>query len=178
MTAEAIKISFLIYLKNLGLYDYLAFGWFLITFFILVFLAILIARKSSILALLLIIIALSLFVIAPFLIKTKLNDYFRLTQTEVTIAKKLTFSSSLIIEGTIYNKSSKDFSKCLVQTSVIKNLNASTLKSYINQLKPIVNKSIVVEQSLLKNDSMDYKIIFDDFEYSGDINATIKAECY
>lgn len=178
MTAEAIKISFLIYLKNLGLYDYLAFGWFLITFFILVFLAILIARKSSILALLLIIIALSLFVIAPFLIKTKLNDYLRLTQTEVTIAKKLTFSSSLIIEGTIYNKSSKDFSKCLVQTSVIKNLNASTLKSYINQLKPIVNKSIVVEQSLLKNDSMDYKIIFDDFEYSGDINATIKAECY
>lgn len=179
MTANAIKISFLFYLKNLSLYDYLALGWFVITFFILIFLAILVARKSSALALLLIIISLVVFIVAPFLIKMKLNDYLRPIQTEVSSVKKLTFSDSLIVQGQIKNNSTKDFTKCLVQTSIIKDLNSTnTFKSYMNQLKPIVNKSIVVEQSLPKEDFIEYEIVFDDFDYAGNFLALINAECY
>lgn len=179
MTAETLKISFLFYLKNLSLYDYLALGWLVITFFILIFLAILVARKSSALALLLIIISLIIFIIAPFLIKMKLNDYLRPVQTEVRSVKKLTFSDSLIIEGQIKNNATKDFTKCLVQTSILKDLNSTnTFKSYRNELKPIVNKSIIVEQSLRKEDFIEYEIIFDDFDYAGNVLAHINAECY
>ena len=178
MLIDALKISFLIYLKNLGLYDYLALGWLVITFFILIFLSILIARKSASLALLLIIISLIIFLVAPFMIKQKVNELQRPVNTEITNVKKLTFSPSLIIEANINNVSQKDFTKCLVQTSVLKNVNTNMLKSYINQLKPIVNRSIMVEQSLAKNDFIEYRVVFDDFEYEGNVTASIKAECY
>lgn len=178
MLIDALKISFLIYLKNLGLYDYLALGWLIITFFVLIFLSILIARKSASLALLLIIISLIIFLIAPFMIKQKVSELQRPVNTEVTNVKKLTFSPSLIVEGNINNLSQKDFTKCLVQTNVIKNIDTNFLKSYINALKPIANKSIMVEQSLAKNDFMEYRVVFDDFEYEGNVTASIKAECY
>jgi hypothetical protein len=178
MLIDALKISFLIYLKNLGLYDYLALGWLVITFFILIFLSILIARKSASLALLLIIISLIIFLVAPFMIKQKVNELQRPVNTEITNVKKLTFSPSLIVEGNINNLSQKDFTKCLVQTNVIKNIDTNFLKSYINALKPIANKSIMVEQSLAKNDFIEYRVVFDDFEYEGNVTASIKAECY
>ena len=178
MLIDALKISFLIYLINLGLYDYLALGWLVITFFILIFLSILIARKSASLALLLIIISLIIFLVAPFMIKQKVNELQRPVNTEITNVKKLTFSPSLIVEGNINNLSQKDFTKCLVQTNVIKNIDTNFLKSYINALKPIANKSIMVEQSLAKNDFIEYRVVFDDFEYEGNVTASIKAECY
>lgn len=178
MVIDALKISFLIYLRNLGLYDYLALGWLVITFFVLIFLSILIARKSASLALFLIIISLIIFLVAPFMIKYKIGSLTRPVLVEIINVKKLTFSPSLIVEANINNLSQKDFTKCLVQTSVLKNTNANVLKSYINQLKPITNRSIMVEQSLPKDDFIEYRVVFDDFEYDGNITALIKAECY
>jgi len=178
MLIDALKISFLVYLKNLGLYDYLALGWLIVTFFVLIFLSILIARKSASFALLLIIISLIIFLVAPFMIKQKVSELQRPVYTQITNVKKLTFSPSLIVEGNINNASNKDFTKCLVQTSVVKNINTNVLKSYINQLKPIANRSIMVEQSLFKNDFIEYRVVFDDFEYEGNVTASIKAECY
>jgi len=178
MVIDALKISFLIYLKNLGLYDYLALGWLVITFFVLIFLSILIARKSASLALLLIIISLIIFLVAPFMIQQKVSELQRSVSTEITNVKKLTFSPSLIVEGNINNLSQKDFTKCLVQTSILKHIDTNFLKSYINKLKPIANQSIMVEQSLSKNDFIEYRVVFDDFEYEGNVTASIKAECY
>lgn len=178
MVIDTLKISFLVYLKNLGLYDYLALGWLVATFFVLIFLSILIARKSSALALFLIITSLIIFLVAPFMIKQKISQFQRPVNTEITNIKKLTFSPSLIVEGNINNLSQKDFTKCLVQTSVIKDIDANFLKSYINKLKPIVNKSIMVEQTLSKNDFIEYRVVFDDFEYEGNVTASIKADCY
>ena len=178
MVIDALKISFLIYLKNLGLYDYLALGWLVVTFFVLIFLSILIARKSASLALLLIIISLIIFLVTPFMIEQKVSELQRSVDTQITNVKKLTFSPSLIVEGNINNTSNKDFTKCLVQTSILKNINTNALTSYINQLKPIANRSIIVEQSLSKNDFIEYRVVFDDFEYEGNVTASIKAECY
>lgn len=178
MLIDALKISFLVYLRNLGLYDYLALGWLIVTFFVLIFLSILIARKSASLALFLIIISLIIFIVAPFMIKQKVSELQRPVSTEVTNVKKLTFSPSLIVEGNINNLSQKDFTKCLVETSVIKNIETNFLKLTINRLKPIANKSIIVEQALPKNDFIEYRVVFDDFEYEGNVTASIKAECY
>lgn len=178
MVIDALKISFLVYLKNLGLYDYLALGWLVATFFVLIFLSILIARKSSVLALLLIITSLIIFLVAPFMIKQKISEFQRPVNTEITHIKKLTFSPSLIVEGNINNLSQKDFTKCLVQTSVIKDIDTNFFKSYMNRLKPIANKSIMVEQTLSKNDFIEYRVVFDDFEYEGNVTASIKADCY
>lgn len=178
MTLTAIRYSFLTYLKNLGLYDYLAFGWLILTFFILVFLAILVARKSSVLSLLLIILSLVIFIVSPFLIKMKLTEMLRPTNIQLESIKKLTFSDTLIVNASITNQSAKDFKKCLVTTSIIKNTTPSGYKYYLNQLKPIVNQSILVNEPLPKEGILDYRVVFDDYNYEGNVTAVIHAECY
>lgn len=178
MNANALKLSLLTYIKHFGLYDYLAFGWLIVTFLVLIILASLIAKRSSVASLLLIIFALILLVVSPLFIKMKLGETLRSTTTEINMVKKLTFSDSLIVEGMIYNTSNKDFTLCLVQTSVFKQTDAQGLKAFINTLKPISNQSIFVKQNLPKEGALEFQSVFDDFRYSGDVNATLKAECY
>ncbi|ATB68339.1 hypothetical protein SJPD1_0210 [Sulfurospirillum diekertiae] len=178
MNTDALKLSLLTYIKHFGLYDYLAFSWLFFTFIILIILASLVARRSSTASLLLVIFALLLLVISPFFIKEKLEETFRTTTTEITMVKKLTFSASLIVEGNIYNKSTKNFSLCLIRTSIFKQTGAQGFKAYLNSLKPISNQSILITKDLLKEDSMEYQAVFDGFEYNGDVFATLKAECY
>ncbi len=178
MNADAIKLSLLTYIKHFGLYDYLAFGWLIFTFLVLIILASLIAKRSAVASLLMIIFALILLVVSPFFIKMKLGETIRPTTTEVTMVKKLTFSDSLIVEGTLYNTSQKDFTICLVQTSIFKQIDTQSLKAFINKLKPIVNQSIFVKENLPKEGSLDFQSVFEDFRYNGDVNATLKAECY
>ncbi len=178
MNVNALKLSLLTYIKHFGLYDYLAFGWLIVTFLVLIILASLIAKRSSVASLLLIIFALILLVVSPLFIKIKLGETLRSTTTEISMVKKLTFSDSLIVEGMIYNTSNKDFTLCLVQTSVFKQTDAQGLKAFINTLKPISNQSIFVKQNLPKEGALEFQSVFDDFRYSGDVNATLKAECY
>ena len=178
MNADAIKLSLLTYIKHFGLYDYLAFGWLIFTFLVLIILASLIAKRSAVASLLLIIFALILLVVSPFFIKMKLGETIRPTTTEVTMVKKLTFSDSLIVEGTLYNTSQKDFTICLVQASIFKQIDTQGLKTFINKLKPIANQSIFVKENLPKEGSLDFQSVFEDFRYNGDVNATLKAECY
>lgn len=178
MIADAIKVSFLTYFKYLGLYDYLALGWFFLTFFVLIILAILVAKRSSSFSLFLIILALIFFVVAPFVTKFKLNTLLRPTTTEVSSVKKLTFSDSLIVEMTLHNHAKKDFNACLVQTSIIKKEPLEGWRFYLNRLKPIANQSILVKQSLPQGETLEYKAVFDDFTYTGEIAAYINVECY
>lgn len=178
MNIDALKLSLLTYVKHFGLYDYLAFGWLLFTFLALIILASLIAKKSSVASLFMIIIALILLVVSPFFIKLKLSEITRATITEISLVKKLTFSDSLIVEGSITNHSTKDFSLCLVHTTVFKQTDAQGIKAFVNRLKPIANQSILVKQTLLKEGVMEFQSVFDDFVYSGDVNASLSAECY
>lgn len=178
MNIDALKLSLLTYVKHFGLYDYLAFGWLLFTFLALIILASLIAKKSSVASLVMIIIALILLVVSPFFIKLKLSEITRATTTEISLVKKLTFSDSLIVEGSITNHSAKDFSLCLVHTTVFKQTDEQGIKAFINRLKPIANQSILVKRTLLKEGVMEFQSVFDDFVYSGDVNASLSAECY
>ena len=178
MKVEAIKISFLTYLRHLEIYDYLALGWFVFTFLILIILATLVAKRSSTLSLLLIIGALVFFMVAPFLIKYRVGEILRPTHVEIHTVKKLTFSDSVIVEATIHNDSQKEFTLCFIQTSLLKQNPSEGLRSYLNLLKPIANQSILVQQSLPKGEILEHKAVFDDFTYKGEIVAHIKTECY
>ena len=178
MLTNALKLSFLTYLKNLGLYDYLAFGWLVLLFLLMIVLAIVIAKRSSALSLLMIVIALFGFVLMPFVIQTKLNQTQRTTETHITLVKKLMFSESLIVEGDVTNLSQKTFQKCLIQTTIIPQTELEGFRAWLLTLKPITNQSIMVYETLAPNDSKHVQVVFEDFRYSKDVNATLKAECY
>ncbi|WP_060826792.1 DUF2393 family protein [Sulfurospirillum cavolei] len=178
MLIDALKISLLTYFRNLGLYDYLAFAWLIVTFLTLIAFAILIAKRSSALSVLIIILSLIFFAVSPFLIHYKLNALLRQNVTEITMVKKLVFSDTLIVEATLQNLSQKPFKRCLIQTSAIKQTSAEGIKAWMTRLKPIANQSILVQESLSPNELTNIRILFDDFTYQGDVNATLKAECY
>lgn len=178
MKVDAIKLSFLTYLRHLEFYDYLALTWFILTFIIFIIFAIVIAKRSSALSLLLIIFALMFFVFTPFALKFKLNELLRTTHIEVLSTKKLTYSESLIVEAHIVNASQKELKHCLVETKLIKKNPSEGFFSLINRLKPIENQSMLVQEPLKKGETLDYKTIFDDFSYQGDVVAYITAECY
>ncbi len=178
MMAESIKISFLTYFKHLGLYDYLGLVWFFLTFLVLIVLAIFIAKRSSALSLLLIILALIFFIAAPFALKYKLNALLRPHTIELTNVKKLSFSDSVIVEASLTNSSSQPFSLCLFQTKLIKETSTKGIKSFLARLKPLSNQSIVVEKLLPPGDTLEFKTHFDGFVYGGEVDADIKAECY
>jgi len=176
--AESIKISFLTYFKHLGMYDYLGLAWFCLTFLVLIVLAIFVAKRSSYLSLLLIILALIFFIIAPFALKYKLNSLLRSHTIELQLVKKLTFSDSVIVEATLLNTSKQPFRICLVQTKLIKKIPTQGIKSMLATLKPLANQSILVEANVPQGEVFEFKTIFDGFVYSGEIDANIKAECY
>lgn len=178
MMAESLKISFLTYLQNLGIYDYMGLVWFGFTFLALIVLAVFLAKHSSALSLLLIIFALIFFAVTPFILKYKLNATLRPLSIEVHTVKKLTFSDSMIIEATLVNTSKKDFSLCLFQTHLFKKNNLVGIRKYLTTLKPLEIQSILVKQPLLAGESFEYKTLFDDFLYTGDVEATLNVECY
>ena len=178
MMAESIKISFLTYFKYLGLYDYLGLVWFSLTFLALIVLAIFVAKRSSSLSLLLIIFALLFFILAPFALKYKLNALLRPHTIELQSVKKLTFSNSVIVEASLLNTSNVPFRVCLFQTNIIKKSSAEGIRAFINTLKPLANQSILVEKIIPQGETLEFKTDFDDFIYTGEIDADIKAECY
>ncbi|AFL67521.1 hypothetical protein Sulba_0194 [Sulfurospirillum barnesii SES-3] len=178
MNIDAFKLSLITYFQNLAFYDYLAYAWLLITFLILIFLATLLAKKSSSLSLIIIIFALLLLCITPFFIHKKLNETLRKTHTEITSIQKLNFSSSFILETTIYNQSTNTFNVCFLSTSVFKANEATGFKAYLLSLKPLASQSMILRETIPKGESLHYQIVFDDFHYTGDFNATLRAECY
>lgn len=178
MKVEAIKLSFLTYFRHLELYDYLALTWFILTFIVFIVFAIIIAKRSSALSLLLIIFALMFFILTPFALKFKLNELLRATHIELLSTKKLTYSESLIVEANIINVSQKEFKRCLIETKLIKKNPSEGFFSFVNRLKPIENQSMLVQEPLKKGETLDYKAIFDNFSYQGDVVAYITAECY
>jgi len=178
MMAESIKISFITYLNHLGLYDYIGLLWYGVTFIILIILAIFIAKRSSVLSLFVIILALLFCVITPFVLKYKLNSLLRPTAAELQLVKKLTFSDTLIIEALIRNTSEKPFSTCLIQTHIYKKTEAQGIKATLLRLKPFTNQSILSKSVIAPNADFEFKTAIDGFTYDGEVNADIKAECY
>lgn len=178
MSPDALKISFLLYINHLGLYDYLAFGWFFLTFLLFIGLSIVIVKRSTALSLLLIVMALIFFSVVPFVLKDTLNQKLRPTYSDIVQTQKLNFSDSFIIEATLFNKSKKDFTLCLVQTTLLRKKDGESLKNYLIPLKPIANQSILLQELLLANDMREIKVIFDDFSYDKEVDVTIKSECY
>ncbi len=178
MMAESFKISFITYLNHLGLYDYLGLFWYGFTFLVLIVLAIFIAKRSSVFALLVIILALLFCIIAPFVLKYKLNTYLRPTIVEVQLIKKLSFSDTLIIEAIIRNASEKSFSRCLIQSFIYKKNQETGLKSTLLRLKPFANQSILSESIIAPGADFEFKTTLEGFAYDGEVDADIKAECY
>ncbi len=172
-----MKLSILNYIHHFTMYDYVAYAWLTLTFFIAILLSILLAKRSIFMSILTLLFSLSILLAGPIVLKNILDNFLRPNQTNLTTYKKLTFTNVLIVDGEIINSSKKDFSLCLVNASVYKE-GKNSLYKFLNKLKPFRKKSISVEKQIKVDSAQEFKIVFYDFNFDGDINVTIKSECY
>lgn len=177
MDLNALKISAINYLNHFTMYDYIAFSWLIIIFFIFLLLSIFLAKKNALISIVVLLISLALLFAGPFVIKHYLDQYLRANQTTTTMVKKLNFSDAMIVEGEVKNISKKPFSICSIQISILKN-SSGNIQKFLNQLKPLRKQSISINSPIDVNMSETFRIVFDGYTDSEDVNVSIKSECY
>jgi len=174
---DAFKSYIVTYINHFGVYDYVAFAWLILLFFVAILLAIFIAKKSPAFSVLMVILSLAILFAGPFIIKIYLDKYIRPTQNTTLLIKKLKFSDALVVTGEVKNISKNSYSICTVNVDVIKN-SASDIQNIINQLKPLRKQTIFVKEPLEVNATKEIRLIFDNYTYVKDVNVSISSECY
>jgi len=172
---QNFKILLHNFVNSLHTYDYILFSASGVVFILLLFLAILLREKTKI-SLLLVLLSFTSLIAGPIFgyqyIHSKLYGY---TITNIQV-KELEFSEALVIKGTLTNHGTQTFSKCNIKAITYKGAN-NFLEEIVYPFKPFNKKSIIKQESLDINKSLDFKLILEPFTYSKEYNVSIKAEC-
>lgn len=174
---DSIRTYILNYIHHFSMYDYAAYAWLILIFFVTILLSILVAKKSPMFSILILMLSLSLLFIGPFMLKHYLDKYLRTSLSQTTLVKKLNYSDTLIVNGMVTNLSKKSFSICDVNVAVVKS-SKSDIQKFINKLKPLLKQSISIDKPIEVNATKEFRVVFDNYKYSKDINVSVKSECY
>ncbi len=174
---DTFKVSILNYVNHFTMYDYASYAWLILLFFVTILLSILVARRSPLFSVLILLISLAILFAGPFVLKDQLDKYLRPSINKTLEVKKLNFSDSLIVMGNIKNVSKKEFSLCSINISLIKNSD-NNIKYFINKLKPLRKQTISINDPIEVNTTKEFRVVFDRYTYSKDINVSIKSQCY
>ncbi len=174
---ETIKQNYIDYIHALTLYDYAAFGWLLFLFLIILTLTVLLGRRKPTLAISLIMIVIFLMFIAPFGIKYFLDKTVRKVDVVTEKITKLHFASSLIITGYLQNKGKVPYHTCRINAKVFK-ITDNKYKNIVLSLKPLRNKTILLDKNITQGEKAVFKIVFEHFTYSKEYNVSVSGECY
>lgn len=174
---DAFKDYITIYIAHFTIYDYVAYAWLVLLFFITILLSIFTAKKSALLSILIFFFSLIILFVGPFILKHYLDNYLRPVQNKVILIKKLNFSDALVVTAEITNTSKNSYSICNSELNIFKK-DDSTIKNFIYQLKPLRKKTISLDEALDVNATKEIRVVFDNYTYNKDINVSINSECY
>ena len=174
---ETLKRSLLTYIDHFLIYDYISFGWLILLFFLLFFLAIAVVKKRPLVALFVIVFDFILIIVGPFAIKWYLDAKFRSNEATVSLVKELKFTDVLIIEGNVTNTSQMDFVTCNTYVDILK-YTGNKYQDKFAFLNPIAKKSILLETPPLKGEKQSFRVLISPFRYGGDFNVSVSSECH
>jgi len=177
MSIEALKVSIMNYITHFSMYDYVAYAWLILLFFITILLATVLSKKTPFFSVFLLIVSLVLLFVGPFVLKHYLDKTIRPTKIEINLVQKLNFSDTLIVDGYITNLSKRKFSICTIHVEVIKK-GKNSLQDILNKLKPIRKKSTILKDAVDKNSTDSFRVVFNNFTYSKDFNVSVGSSCY
>jgi len=169
-----MKSKITAFLNELMLYDYILFGS-VFALFILILILALVLRKKTAVSLFLALLSFIILFLGPTLGYIKMHEYLFANSIKLLSQKQLTFTPALIVKGQLTNISKRNFHRCKITASIIKQ-GKNKYKNYIYQFKPLKKMSIV-EQDIRRSQVRDFKIIVEPFSYSKDYNITLKADC-
>jgi len=164
------------FLAQLHTYDYYAFIWIGLVFIILLILSIVMVRKKTSHAVITMLFAFIFLLSAPFISFYFIHNFVYKTEIQVDMVKKLQYSKSLVIKGTLINRGIEDFGTCKIEADVIKT-GQNFLKNFISTIKPIKKKVISVNKKLVPGEIHIFNFIIEPYTYRGDFNVTLKANC-
>lgn len=164
------------YIASFTIYDYVAYSWLIVLFCILIILSLMMIKRSIFITLFLIFFSFFVLFFSPIGIKYVLDSHIRKNRIEVQNKRYLHFAKALVVSGKITNTSNLDYAKCRVYVNILKKSSNKYLK-YINRLNPLVEKSIVVNKEIKKDEDCDFRVVLDNFNYK-DYNVSVKADCY
>lgn len=174
---DAFKDYIALYINHFSIYDYSAYAWLILLFFISILLSIFTARKSALLSVSIFIVSLIILFVGPFVMKHYLDMYLRPIQSKVILVKKLSFSDALVVTIEVTNTSKNPYTICNSELSVLKQ-DDSSIKNFLFQLKPLRKKTISLGGALDVNASKELRVVFDNYTYEKDVNISINSECY
>lgn len=162
------------FIDSLIMYDYILFGASFGLFLLFIILTI-VLRKKALLATLFGLLSFSILILGPTLGYVKMHEYLFKNSTKLVSQKKLEFTNAIVVKGTLSNESKFDFSSCKITANVHK-VSKNSLKNYIYKFKTLKKMSII-QENIIKNQTIDFKIIVEPFTYSKDYNITLGAKC-
>jgi len=162
------------FIDSLIKYDYILFGSILLIFFILVVLA-LVLRKKATLSIFLVVFSFMFLLVSPIVGYAKLHSYLFKNILTLTSEKKLQFTKAVVVFGTLKNISQRDFKACQI-TAIVTRASKNKYKNYIYGFKPVMKMSIIEEDIVIENE-IDFKIIVEPFTFKKDYNITLEADC-
>lgn len=172
-----LKDSFLNYANHFQIVDYLAFTWLAILFFLLLFLAIFIAKGRPLLAMVVVFLNILFLFIAPFGIKHFLDLRIRSNEVNLTTVKQLYYSDTLILRGVLANSSNIDFKQCKIKVSIYPKQKYEFL-NILKRLKPHHFCEINIEYPPKKGEYVDFEYIWDNFRLNDTHEIYTIGECY
>jgi len=169
-----MKSKITAFIHGLITYDYILFGSAFGLFVLFIILAILLRKKIGF-SIFLVLLSFTILTLGPTIGYVKLHEYLFKNSTKLISQKKLSFTNAIVVKGRLTNDSKMDFKSCKITAKVHK-VSKNSLKNYIYQFKTIKKMSII-EENIIKDKSINFKIIVEPFTYSRDYNISLEAKC-
>lgn len=170
-----LKESLQAFGESLHAYDYVLFGICGALFLVLLLLAIVLRNKVG-LSLLLVLLSFIILIAGPIVSYNYVHaTVFKTVISELKI-KKLEFSEAIVIKGKLTNLGKKSYKKCEISSSAYKGAN-NFLEELVFPLKPFLKRSIIKEENIDINSSVDFKLLLEPFTYSKEYNISVKVDC-
>lgn len=170
-----LKVTLNAFVLTLHTYDYILFSISGALFILLLALAIILRKKTTI-SLILVLISFIIIIGGPIFGYRYVHSTLYKNEISQLQIKRLEFSEAVVIKGTLTNLGKQSFKNCSITASAYKAANGF-LQELIYPLKPFKKMSILKDEDLDIDQSYDFKMILEPFTYSNEYNISIKAEC-
>ena len=170
-----LKVTLQAFIDTLHMYDYILFAISGALFLLLLFLAILLRNKVGV-SLILVITSFIVLISGPIFGYNKIHNSIYKTKISDLSIKRLEFSQAVVIKGTLTNLGQENFKKCKISSSAYKGA-TNFLEELVHPLKPFLKRSIVREENIDINNSIDFKLLLEPFTYSKEYNISVKVNC-
>ena len=170
-----LKAIFQSFIETLHLYDYVFFSASAALFLLLLTLAIILRNRVGF-SLFLVFLAFIILIAGPIVGYSYVHSSVYKTKISELSIKRLEFSQAVVIKGTLTNFGQQSFRKCTISSHAFKGAD-NFLEELVFPLKPFIKRSIIKEENIDINKSIDFKLMLEPFTYSNEYNISVKVDC-